>query len=514
MAYRAEKIDRELGIANMVQLKDLRCGLQSRDDFFESLDQQGLAITFDDVRMRTGAGEVNPSEVDISSRFSTGINLNTPFASAAMDTVTESKMAETMARMGGIGVIHYNMTPKEQKREVRRVKLALNGKIENPRTALASETVGDLLKRIDKKGYKFNTFPVLDENGRFAGIMTGDDFEFCHDDKSVLVSDAMTNVKKVITGKEGIDPNKAYQRMKKYKKKTLPILDSDGRVIALYKWSDVKRLKQGNPEHYNLDENGQLIVAAAIPTSEEALTRIDEIGKYLDVAVLDSAHGDSKHSFRILKLIREMYPDLQVVVGNITDLMSARALVEAGADGIKVGQGPGSICTTRIETGIGTAQLTAIYEIAEAIKGSGVPVIADGGIVNPADISIALAGGADCVMMGSKLAGTEESPGEVFTSDTGRRVKTYRGMGSPSALKANPARYKTKGDPEPLSEGVEAVVEYRGSVVKIIGRYVKSLRKSMSYIGSPNIEYHKTKTRFIRVTNAGIKESQPHIYIS
>lgn len=273
------------------------------------------------------------------------------------------------------------------------------------------------------------------------------------------------------------------------------------------------RILAGNPNQYNLDENGRLIVAAAVPTNEGALERIEAMKGYVDVVVIDSAQGDSKFAFDTLRRIKETYPHLDVVVGNISSAESAKALADAGADGIKVGQGPGSICTTRVETGIGSPQVSVVYECVRAIRGMDIPVCADGGIVDRGDISLAIAAGAHTVMMGSQLAGTKESPGEITTYD-GKMVKLYRGMGSPSALRDSDASRKRYGADKshgtPLAEGVEAYVAYKGQAADVLDQIVKALRKSMSYVGSATIEDHRTKTRFLRVTNAGMRESRPH----
>ncbi len=310
----------------------------------------------------------------------------------------------------------------------------------------------------------------------------------------------------------------AFDLMKKYKKKTLPLIEkTTGEVAGLYVLSDVLRIVRGNPEQYNLDKDGRLRVAAAVPTDSEAIERVREMAQYLDVAVIDSAQGDSDYAIDTLKQLVKFrdkeFPHLDIVIGNISNGASALELAKAGADGIKVGQGPGSICSTRVETGSGKPQVTAVYECAEAVAGLDIPICADGGITNAGDISIAIAAGAHCVMMGGKLAGTKETPGEIIMADDRTMVKLYRGMGSPSAMRDSAAsrkRYGSNDGSKPLPEGVEAYVPYQGPVADVMHHYILALRKSMGYVGSATIEYHREKTDFWRVTNAGMKESRPH----
>ncbi|HMI09930.1 MAG TPA: IMP dehydrogenase [Candidatus Saccharimonadales bacterium] len=485
-----------------------------RDKFFDVMRQSGLALTFDDVRLDTGRSHFAAGSVNITSKFSRNVELRVPMVSAAMDTVTTAKMAIAMAKIGGIGVIHAGLSPERQREEVRRVKLELNGRIDNPVTVKADETLGDVLAMCERRDFSFRTFPVIDDDDIFVGLLTQNDFDFGLASPSILVRDVMIPASKVTVTSKDVDVNKAYDLMKKLKEQTLPIVSKKGAVQGMYVLSDVLRLVHGNPEQYNLDAAGRLRVAAAVPTDEGALERIRLMGDYLDVAVIDTAQGDSDFALATLKQIKKEFPKLDVVIGNVSNADSARELAEAGADGIKVGQGPGSICTTRIETGIGCPQVTAVYECVQAVKDLGVPVCADGGINNPGDISIAIAAGASSVMMGSKLAGTKETPGEILTNDNGQLVKLYRGMGSPSAMEESEAsrkRYGVEGAKGvPLSEGVESYIPYRGSVVEMMDHYVKALRKSMSYVGSGDIETHRTKTRFIRITNAGYRESRPH----
>lgn len=484
-----------------------------RKAFFETVEQQGLALTFDDVRLVTGRSNVTTSEVDLTSRFSRNIELGVPLVSAAMDTVTTADMLIAMTKLGGLGVLHAGLSPEQQAKEARKVKHELNGLIRKPITVSYTSTLGEVLEFCDRRDFDFRTFPVIDENERFVGLLTQNDFDFSLNEKSVQVKDTMTIADHTVTGPADISASDAFQAMRDNKKKTLPLINEDGTVAGMYVLSDVVRLMAGNPNRYNLDSSGRLIVAAAVPTDEGALERIEIMDGYLDVVVVDSAQGDSKFAIETLKMIKKHYPRLDVVVGNISSADSAKALVDAGADGVKVGQGPGSICTTRIETGIGSPQISAVYECVEAIKGSDVPICADGGIASRGDVSLAIAAGASSVMMGSQFAGTKEAPGEV-TNHNGAMVKLYRGMGSASAMRDSEASRKRYGVDEsqglPLPEGVESYVAYKGTVNDVADQLIKALRKSMSYVGSEDIEAHRTNTRFVRVTNAGMRESRPH----
>ncbi len=484
-----------------------------RNDFFRTTEQQGLALTFDDVRLVTARSRVSPGDIDLSSQFSRNVELGVPLVSAAMDTVTTADMAIAMAKLGGLGVLHAGLSPEQQGKEVRRVKHELHGLIEKPITVNPTDTLGEVLEMCDRRNFDFRTFPVVDDNDRFVGLITQNDFDFSLGKRDVLIKNTMTPAEEIITGSANTDVESAFKQMKHHKKKTLPLIDENGAVRGMYVLSDVVRQMAGNPDQYNLDSAGRLVVAAAVPTDEGAIERIEAMSGYLDAVVVDSAQGDSDFALNTLKLIKNTYPDLDVVVGNISSGQSAKELADAGADGIKVGQGPGSICTTRIETGIGSPQVSAVYECVEAITGSQVPICADGGIVNRGDVSLAIAAGASSVMMGSQLAGTKETPGEV-TSYKGALVKLYRGMGSASAMQDSEAsrkRYgvdKSKGTP--LPEGVESYVPYKGPVDDVVGQLIKALRKSMSYVGSADIQAHRANTRFVRVTNAGMNESRPH----
>ena len=482
-----------------------------KSQFFKHLEDQGLALTYDDVRMRPAPSKVTASEVNIKSRFSRNVELKIPLVSAAMDTVTESAMAIALAKAGGIGVIHSALSIQKQKEEVRRVKLHLNGLVENPVTVYETQLIADVLYMCDQNKFEFRTFPVIDKNNKFVGLITQNDFDFAKSKDKV--ADVMTSKSEVILAEAGTTIAKAHSVMKKNKKKTLPLLSKDGSVAGLYIFSDVKRVANGDFELYNLDKNGHLRVAAAVPTDDEALERVEAMKEYLDVVVIDTAQGDSRFAFDTLKKLKKKFPKIDVVVGNVSSGESARMLAEAGADGIKVGQGPGSICTTRIETGIGVPQVTAVYECAKAIAKFNIPVCADGGITNPGDVPVAIAAGADCVMMGSKFAGTSETPGEIITLQSGARVKLFRGMGSPSAIRDNSSSRKRYGDDAttiPLAEGVESYVPDRGPVSDVIDHYVKALRKGMAYVGAKDFKDHHKNTSFVRITGSGLRESHPH----
>jgi IMP dehydrogenase len=486
-------------------------------EFFEDLDQQGLAVTYNDLRVRTAQSDVSPSEVNLASPFSRNLELKVPMVSAAMDTVTEADMAIAMAKLGGLGIIHAGLELDDQANEVRRVKYHLSGRIDKPISYDVSQSMSSVLEECDRRSFDFRTFPVVDEEQRLVGLLTQGDFDFC-ENFSEPVSEHMTPLAEVTYEEGDITVEAAYDIMKAHKRKTLPLVDVDQRVSGLYVLSDVLRIVRGNPDNYNLDAAGRLVVGAAVPTDpEEAIERVRAMEGYLDVAVIDTAQGDSKYSFATLKALKEA-TNIDVVVGNVSEGASAAALAEAGADGIKVGQGGGAICTTRSETGIGTPQVTAVYESAKAISKLSedyqVPVCADGGLKDPGDIPIAIAGGAHTVMMGNMLSATDEAPGEVIVLENGTRVMLYRGMGSPSALRDNAAsrkRYGVEGTPgKPLAEGVESYKPYKGSVFEVMDRYIKALRKGMSYVGSPDIQAQREKTRFRRITNAGLQESHPH----
>jgi len=477
----------------------------------EKAREEGEALTFDNVGLITGYSEVMPDQVLVDSRFSRKVGLKIPIASAAMDTVTEYRLAIELAKLGGIGVIHRSLSPEEQASQVARVKHHLNGLIERPVCVFEDETISSILLKREEKGYSFHSFPVLSRAGKLVGLVTGNDFEFC-DNLSLTAKEIMSI--ELLSAPEGITISGAYDLMRKEKKKILPLVNQTGEIAGMYVFSDVKRIKTGSAENYNLDLKGQLRVAAAVGTGQEALERVARLfEKNVDVIVIDTAHGDSKLVLETLQQIKKDY-SLDVVVGNISVGESAKRLVAAGADGIKVGQGPGSICTTRPIAGIGRPQLSAVYDCARAIEDSDVPICADGGLRYSGDIPKAIAAGAHSVMMGNMLAGTEEAPGIIISVD-GRQWKSYRGMGSLSALESSRSsreRYlQAQTEKNHLvPEGVEGLTPYKGKLSEIIVQYEGGLRKGMGYVGAASIEELREKGDFDRITSAGYSESHPH----
>jgi IMP dehydrogenase len=483
------------------------------DEFFEIMQGQRLALTFGDVRLRTNHSEEDFHGADITGRFSTHVLLKTPVVSAAMDRVTGKDMAIALPSLGGIGILHRNFSVEEQAKIVGRVKYHLNGKINQPVCVRYDQTVAQALAMLEKGRYAFRSLPVQDEEGRLVGILTGGDIDFSGN-STKLVSEVMT--KSVITGDIETTVEMAYRLMQREKIKILPLIDDDGKVAGLYLWSDLKRILDKTGLH-NVDANGQLVVGAAVGTGSEAVERARElVRKGVDVIVIDSAHGDSAPVFKTFEQIKQDAPNTDVVVGNISEYDSARRLAEVGVDGIKVGQGPGSICTTRIVAGVGTPQLTAIHNCAKAVRDLDleIPICADGGIREPGDIPMAIVAGASSVMLGMMLAGTDESPGEVRTYRN-RPVKSYRGMGSLGAMQDNIGSRTRYGERETdekliLAEGVEGFVPYTGSLASNIHRLMEGLRRSMGYTGTMSLKELQEKGDFIRITNAGSFESHPH----
>ena len=480
-----------------------------KDIFFEKIEKLGEALTFDDVRLKSGYSEVMPDDIKLESKFSRNISLKIPIVSAAMDTVTEHKMAIEIAKLGGLGIVHKNLTPEKQAQEVCAVKYYLNGLIDKPICVNQNETIDAILKMREKKEYGFHTFPVINDGGEIVGIITRNDFDFC-DNYSVKVRDIMT--KSVITSDSKTSLEEVYGIMINKKKKALPLVDKNGKVSGMYVLKDVKRVLLKNPSGYNLDKSGQLMVGAAIGVNDfERLEKL--IGKNVDVVVIDTAHADTKSVISTLKKIKSDY-DIDVVVGNISEAESAKRLADAGADGIKVGQGPGSICTTRIIAGIGSPQVSAVYNCSKIADDYGIPICADGGLKNSGDIPIAIGAGAYSVMMGGMIAGTKESPGEtVFTG--GRQWKAYRGMGSIGAMETNKGsreRYGqvATGKSELIAEGVEGLKAYKGELKEVIFQYIGGLKRGMGYVGAKDIESLRRKADFMKITGAGKAESHPH----
>ncbi len=482
------------------------------DNFFGKMDKLGLALSYGDVRLKTQHSDIVPADAVLKTRFSKNVTLNCPLISSPMDTVTEHRMAIAMAKQGGIGIIHRSLSPKEQAREVGKVKFHLNGLIKKPITVDTAMTISDVEKIIQSKHYNFQSFPVINKNDKLLGILTGTDFDFCIDQQKT-VSEIMS--KKIVTAQGEISIENAFKFMQENRKKTLPLIDKNGKLIGLYIFSDVKRIMTDGSAVYNLDRNGNLRVGAAVGTGEDTLERVELLTKKkVDVIVIDTAHGDSKKVLDTLKKLKKRYSKLDVVVGNVSEAESAKKLSKAGADGIKVGQGPGSICTTRVIAGIGCPQATAVYNCAKALRSSNVPLCADGGIKYSGDITIALGAGADSVMLGNLLAGTEESPGETIMTPNGP-VKRYRGMGSLGAMEESQAsreRYgQTKNEQQKLvPEGVEGIIPFRGKVGDTIDQLLGGLRSGMGYIGAKNIQQLKENADFYRISGSGLNESHPH----
>lgn len=481
-----------------------------KDAFFERTGD--VALTYDDVRLKVGYAEVMPDDVHLESCFARNVALRVPIVSSPMDTVTEYALAIELAKLGGLGIIHRNLIPKEQASQVARVKYHLNGMIARPICFHEQETIGSILATREEKGYTFHSFPIVNDAGTLVGVITGNDFDFCAN-VSLPVSQVMT--REVITAPEGTTVDKAYALMREHRRKILPIATAAGGVAGLYTFSDVKRIVSGRSVINNLDDRGQLRVGAAIGTGPEALERLALlVEENVDVVVIDSAHADSAPVITALTSIKKTYPDLPVVVGNVSEADSTRRLIKAGADGIKVGQGPGSICTTRVVAGIGCPQVTAVYNCAKAARGSDVPVCADGGIQYSGDIPVAIGAGAHSVMLGGLLAGTKEAPGETVLLN-GRQWKMYRGMGSlPAMLEraGSRERYQQSGNAKsPLvPEGIEGYVPFTGELKDVFLQLIGGLRRGMGYVGAASIEELGTKADFWRLSPAGQRESHPH----
>ena len=465
-------------------------------------------LTFDDVLLIPAYSEVTPREVSLSSRFSRNIPLNIPIVCAAMDTVTEAPMAIAIAREGGIGVIHKNMSIAAQAAQVRRVKRSENGMISDPVTIDQGQTVGDALRLMHEN--HIGGIPVTDSDRKLVGIVTNRDVRFISD-PAVPIRDVMTSEGLVTIPESNTDREYVRSVLQRNKVEKLPVVDKDGRIVGLITYRDLinERL---HPEACK-DSRGRLRVAAGIGITADALDRVAALAaEGVDAVVLDSAHGHSRNVIELLKKVKKAYPELDAVVGNVATEEAARALVEAGADGVKVGIGPGSICTTRIVAGVGVPQLSAIYGAYKAIKGSGATLIADGGLRYSGDIVKALAAGGDCVMCGSMFAGTEESPGETIIYN-GRKFKAYRGMGSIDAMAAGSKdRYFQEGTTDLsklVPEGIVGRVPYKGSLAETVYQLVGGLRSGMGYCGARNLEALKT-ARFTRVTASGMTESHPH----
>ena len=468
----------------------------------------GQGLTYDDVLLVPSYSEILPRDVTISSRFSRNIGLSVPIVSAAMDTVTESQMAIAMAQEGGIGVLHKNMSIEEQAVKVRTVKRAESGMIIDPVVMKINTFVKDAKDNMSK--FKIGGIPIIDDDGKLLGIVTNRDLRFEHNGMRPI-SEVMTT-ENLITVKEGTSLEDAEGILQNHKIEKLPVINSDNVLVGLITFRDIT--KHIAKPYSNKDEFGRLRVAAAVGVTHDLLERTSALVKSnVDAVVIDTAHGHSKGVADALKSVKKEFPNLDVVVGNIATGDAAKYLADLGADGVKVGIGPGSICTTRVIAGVGYPQLSAIMEVSNAIKGSGLPVIADGGIRYTGDIPKAVAAGADAVMLGSLLAGTKESPGETVIFE-GRKFKTYRGMGSVEAMKkGSKDRYfqDVEDDIKKLvPEGIVGRVPYKGELYESIHQFVGGLRAGMGYCGTKDIKTLQDKGKFISITAAGMRESHPH----
>ena len=478
--------------------------------FAVKLDDQkfaGEGLTYDDVLLLPAYSEVLPRETDITTHFTRNIKINTPILSAAMDTVTEYKMAIAIAGEGGIGVLHKNMTIAQQAEQVRRVKRYESGMIMDPVTLRQDAKVKDALDLM--KEHKIGGIPVVADKNRLVGIVTNRDLRF-EKNGNRRIKEVMTG-DHIITAKQGTDLEKAEQILQKYKIEKLPVVDGAGRLVGLITYKDIQKVHL-HPRACK-DELGRLRVAAAIGVTSDMFDRAAAlVNAGVDAIVVDTAHGHSKRVLEEVKNLKKKFPKLEIVAGNVATAEAGLALVKAGADAVKVGIGPGSICTTRIIAGIGVPQLTAVYDVSKALKGTGVPVIADGGIRYTGDIVKAIAAGANTVMAGSVFAGVEESPGETIILE-GRRFKSYRGMGSLEAMQhGSKDRYFQDAEDDIkklVPEGITGRVPYKGSLKEVIYQIIGGLRAGMGYCGAKNIK-DLQKARFIRITHAGVAESHPH----
>jgi IMP dehydrogenase len=475
--------------------------------FMERFPHEGL--TFDDVTLVTRYADFLPGETGIGTRLTTRIALNTPFVSAAMDTVTEAGMAIAMAMLGGIGVIHKNLAPAEQARQVRLVKNHLNGLILNPVCFRAGDTIAAIQEFRREQGLRFSGFPILDDQDRLVGILTSSDMRFASGPQS-RASEVMTTA--VVTAPPGTSLDEAYRIMMLHKIGKLPLVDSNGRLAGLYSFTDVKNLVENRQPLFTRDAQHQLRVAAAVgPRDQERAEMLAEQG--VDALVVDSAHGHSRDIVEMVRWLAGRFPDIDIVAGNVATEEGALALRAAGAHAVKVGIGPGSICTTRVVCGVGIPQITAVFEAAKALEGA-IPVIADGGIRHSGDVPKAVAAGADSVMLGSLLAGTDESPGEKIIHE-GRHYVVYRGMGSLSAMQQGAGsreRYAQGGASidDLVPQGVEGIVPLAGSVRKLLHQFTGGLRSALGYCGCRTLAELQRHGRFCRVTSAGVREAHPH----
>ena len=480
------------------------------DAFMKTFPYEGL--TYDDVTLVTQYADFLPDEASLETQLTSRQKMKVPFISAAMDTVTEAPMAIAMALAGGIGVIHKNLEEDDQAAEVAKVKNYLNGLIAKPVCFHANDDISFLRAEKRRLGLSFNGFPVLDDQDRLVGMISGADMRYAPMDAAKLC-DVMQ--KDPITAKPGTSLKKAYEIMRAHKMGKLPLVDKAGKVVGLYSFTDVQRLVENKNPSYNCDDQFRLRVSASVSGGKGDLSRMEKLAAAgVDVVVVDSAHGHSKGIMEMTKYIVKHFPKVDVIAGNIATGEAAVDLAKCGAHAVKVGIGPGSICTTRVVCGVGIPQLTAVYSAAKSLRGSGVAVIADGGIKLSGDVPKALAAGADSVMLGSVLAGTEESPGEKIYAN-GRKYVVYRGMGSMAALKngkGSRARYfqDNESDDGLVPQGIEGMVPYSGHVSAIMTQFCGGLRASLGYCGTKTIAELQARGKFYRVTAAGQREARPH----
>ena len=463
-------------------------------------------LTFDDVLLIPQKSEILPSQINTKTKLTKDIELNIPLMSASMDTVTESKMAISMARQGGIGIIHKNMSIEKQASEVDRVKRSESGLIVDPFSLSKGHTIQDADNIMAK--YKISGVPIVDENNILVGIITNRDIKF-ETDMSRLIEDAMTPKERLVTAKEGVTLEEAKEILGKHRIEKLPIVDDEGHLKGLITIKDIeKKIQYPNSAK---DKRGRLLCGAGVGITNDLLERVDALYKAkVDIIVLDSAHGHTTNVINALKKVKAAYPDLPVIAGNVATAQGCEDLIKAGADCVKIGMGPGSICTTRVVAGIGVPQITAIMDCYEVAKKYDIPIIADGGIQYSGDIVKALAAGANVCMMGSMFAGTEESPGEIVLY-RGRSYKTYRGMGSIAAMEdGSKDRYFQEGQKKLVPEGVEGMVAYKGKAEDIVFQMIGGIKSGMGYCGANTIEQLQANAEFVKITAASLKESHPH----
>ncbi|MDK7722093.1 IMP dehydrogenase [Peptoniphilus lacrimalis] len=465
----------------------------------------GEGLTFDDILLMPAKSSVLPNQVDLTTNLTRKIKLNIPLMSAGMDTVTEYRMSIAMAREGGIGIIHKNMSIQEQALEVDKVKRSEHGVITDPFSLSKNHTIGDASELMER--YKISGVPIIDDKGRLEGIITNRDIRFETDNKR-KIKEVMTS-ENLITGTPGISLEEALKILKGHKIEKLPLVDKNNILKGLITIKDIEKHEQY--PHSARDESGRLLAGAAVGVTKDVLERVEALNKSkADVIVIDTAHGQSTGVLDTIREIKSAFPDIQLIAGNVATYQGTVDLIKAGADCVKIGIGPGSICTTRVVTGIGVPQVTAIMEAAKAAKEYDIPIIADGGIKYSGDVTKALAAGGNAVMMGSLFAGTEESPGEELYVE-GRKFKTYRGMGSLGAMSSGSSdRYFQSETKKYVPEGVEGRVPFKGKVGDIIYQLIGGVKSGMGYCGAANLEALRENTQFVKVTQASLQENHPH----